>query len=389
MNKIFKFLFFILFLEIFLGYVIYLKNSTLVSGHYVSSTIKQLEKISIFIDKKKPKKKEDSLVKQKNEKEDTLVKQKKEIEDTLVKEQKKNTLLKQPKVECSIYFKENQHIDISGITSFKQPMSFQSTLNFLNLYDEKKDFLILIMGNSETLGNFIHNSNNRLHILLQDKLRDKFKSKNIFTVNLGSPGGVISDHLRHLLSFSEIYKPDLVIFYTGGNELVLTDWYEQIVKNYAISKKNFNSYKFKTNNNNLQICLDEDLYLTKSNFDKDEPILDIERHIKFHFENIKKILENKSIEFLFYIQPFNKKEDLSNLTKINYPKIANLDIKHEKFINLNIKDKKFINLNIFDLSTEIEYVDLFHTIDAKKVSEKISKNIIDIHKENILKKISR
>ena len=45
MSKIFKFLVFILIVEILLGYVIYIKNSSLESGHYISSTIKALVKL--------------------------------------------------------------------------------------------------------------------------------------------------------------------------------------------------------------------------------------------------------------------------------------------------------------------------------------------------------
>ena len=39
MNKIFKLLIFILIVEISLGYLIYIKNSSLKSGHYISSII--------------------------------------------------------------------------------------------------------------------------------------------------------------------------------------------------------------------------------------------------------------------------------------------------------------------------------------------------------------
>ena len=39
MNKLFKLLIFILIVEISLGYLIYIKNSSLKSGHYISSII--------------------------------------------------------------------------------------------------------------------------------------------------------------------------------------------------------------------------------------------------------------------------------------------------------------------------------------------------------------
>ena len=51
MNKLFKFLVFILVLEILLGYLFYLQNSTLLTGHYVSSTIRSINKVINSFDK--------------------------------------------------------------------------------------------------------------------------------------------------------------------------------------------------------------------------------------------------------------------------------------------------------------------------------------------------
>ena len=53
------------------------------------------------------------------------------------------------------------------------------------------------------------------------KVKNKINSNKIHVLNLSYSGGIISDHLTDVLS-TEIYRPDLVIFYTGGNELDLT-----------------------------------------------------------------------------------------------------------------------------------------------------------------------
>ena len=369
MNKIFKLLILILVFEMFLGYAFYLKRSASISGHYVSATIKLINGVSKLFEKSN-----------KNYKKKILVNKNypvnpQEAASAITHEE---MLIKENKKKCQIYSSQNQHFKVSGITSFKKPIDVQSNLDFLNSFDENKHYLILIVGNSETFGASTKELNNKLHILLQKKLRDKLKSKKIFIVNIAYPGSLISDHLRDLLSFSEIYKPDLAVFYTGGNELYLTNIYKDIVKKYAVNKKNFNTYIFKSNTllfpNNMQSCLDEDRYLTKNNFDVDNSILDIEKHIKFHFENIKKVLEKKSIEFLFYIQPLDPKATITYLTEVNYPKIR----------NLTIEDKKFINLNFNDISLELDYSDTFHTLDTKKVSEKLSEDIVSKYKKNIL-----
>ena len=45
MNKIFKILIFILAIEILLGYAFYFKDSSLISGHYVSSSLRLIDKV--------------------------------------------------------------------------------------------------------------------------------------------------------------------------------------------------------------------------------------------------------------------------------------------------------------------------------------------------------
>ena len=70
MNKIFKFLIFCLIVEILLGYIIYIKSSTLETGHYISSTIIVYEKLSRklknMISFKNDSKIEENLKKKKN-----------------------------------------------------------------------------------------------------------------------------------------------------------------------------------------------------------------------------------------------------------------------------------------------------------------------------------
>ena len=134
MNKIFKILIFILAIEIFIGYLYYLKNSTIVTGHYVSSSLRAIDRVSNILNKKIFLKKDTSEIDDKSKKED---------ED-------KTSVILNNKSACDIYLNQNQHLNISGINWLRKPKDFQSNIDFLNSFDENKDFLILIAGNSET-----------------------------------------------------------------------------------------------------------------------------------------------------------------------------------------------------------------------------------------------
>ena len=171
--------------------------------------------------------------------------EKKSREDNLENDSmtQKDTPKKINQNECQQYEKKNQILSVSGFNSFRKPIKFQTELNFVNTFDYDKDFLILLVGNSETFG-WYQKDDDRLHVTLQKKLRNKINSNKIHVLNLSYSGGIISDHLTDVLNFSEIYRPDLVIFYTGGNELDLDSIYKDILKNYSLNKKNFKLYSF-------------------------------------------------------------------------------------------------------------------------------------------------
>ena len=371
MNKIFKILIFILAIEILLGYAFYFKDSSLISGHYVSSSLRLIDKVFRSI---KP------ITEDLNEKESS--------EDNLENNSmtQKDTPKKINQNECQQYEKKNQILSVSGFNSFRKPIKFQTDLNFVNTFDYDKDFLILLVGNSETFG-WYQKDDDRLHSILQKKLRNKVNSDKIFVLNLSYSGGIISDHLTDVLNFSEIYKPDLVIFYTGGNELDLDKIYKDILENYSLNMKNFKLYSFEKKNeyssseilfpNTLQKCLADNLFLNEKKFKLNNSSVDVAKYIEENFEKISSSLTNKSIDFMFYIQPFNKQEPRSESTQKNYDKITSLSIPSKNFKNLNLLDK--------DLS--INYVDLFHTKDSENISNYLMDDILLNFKELIDKKI--
>ena len=140
MSKIFKFLVFILIVEILLGYAIYIRNSSLESGHYISSTINAWIKLKRKI---------------------------KEIKKTNITKSKETV-----NIDCSNIFNQNITFNIAGFNSFRNKIPFQTNLQFLNSFDSNKDYLILILGNSETYGVYM-DEQSRLHSVIQNKLRNK------------------------------------------------------------------------------------------------------------------------------------------------------------------------------------------------------------------------
>ena len=355
-NKLFKILVFVLAIEIILGYGIYFKTSSLVSGYYVSSSLRFIDKII------------------------------KLAEPTIDEYKEKKKIREIKLIDCKKINEKNQILNISGFNSYRKPIRFQSNLNFLNTFDQEKDFLILIVGNSETFG-WYQKDGDRLHSMLQKKLRKKINTKDIFVLNLSYAGGMISDHLTDTLNFSEIYHPDLVIFYTGGNELHLEQTYKDILDDYSLNMENLKLYSFEKKNehnssaylfpNTLQKCLSDSLYFTKKKFNKFNPNIDVEIHIKKNFEKINKSLKDKSIDFLFYIQPFNKELSKSKKDIENYKKIT----------SLSLPDKSFKNLNLIDKEIKIDYVDLFHTLNTNNTSDYLLNDILIKFGETIKDKI--
>ena len=129
--------------------------------------------------------------------------------------------------------------------------------------------------------------------------------------------------------------------------------------------------------NALQKCLSDSLYFTKKKFNKFNPNIDVEIHIKKNFEKINKSLEDKSIDFLFYIQPFNKELSKSKKDIENYKKIT----------SLSLPDKSFKNLNLIDKEIKIDYVDLFHTLNTNNTSDYLLNDILIKFGETIKDKI--
>lgn len=355
----------ILIVEITIGYAIYLKNSNLISGHYVSATFKGVSKINQILKKFKNEDDKENLIKLEFYRENF----KNNFEDK----------------KCQDYRFNNQHIKLSGIRSLRRPLEIQTDIDFLNNFNKDKHYLIYLIGNSETNGSF-QDFEKRLHTLIQKNLRNKLNTDNIFVVNISNHAGMLSDHLNDLFIYSRLYEPDLTIFYTGGNELLLKKFYREILDGeITINKENFIRYNFEKNSlinpNNIRFCLNGKKFLNNRSFTRSTAEVKISEHFKHHFYNIKNELNKKDLDFLFYIQPILEKYPYNDF----WSSVEMEDVNILK--NLNIDSKNYINLNFTNIENELKFVDLFHTSNAKIISNIISEDITSKFLDKIVDKI--
>lgn len=419
MNKIFRLLIILLIVELSLGYVIYIKDSTLLTGHYISSTLRALIKANKILQYKITKQNQETNLSVESEK--IIQIEKSEEINKEIKKIKKNRLSKKIKMDkkiekdekikqinCKDIREQNLNLNVAGINTYRKPISFQANLNFINTFDFKKDYLILIAGNSETFG-VTQKVKNRLHTTLQKKLKKKIievenfnsihqksLSEKLFVVNLAQRGGMMSDHLTKVLNFAEIYPPDLVIFYTGGNELVVNNIYKKFLKNNILNKNNHKFYSITKSKaslnenfdqyslNKFNECLNYKTFLTKENFYENHSILDIDEHVKDIFENINKTLTDKLIDYFFYIQPLD--EYSANSSKIFTSLLNKKD--YVQLHNISISNKNFINLNLSNTDLKLDYNDVYHTFDTEQISTILLNDILNRNEKSILKKIS-
>ena len=337
---------FLLIFEIILGYAIYLKNSTKLTGNYISSTMRLFNKL-----------------------ENKFQKQSKPI--NLKKEELESS-------DCKVKFKDNHLIEIADMNFFRRAIRFQTKTAFLNNADLSDKYLVIITGNSETFGSY-QDDQKRIHTLLENKLKEKFITKDIFVVNIAYPGQLINDNLRSIKSFSKIYNPDLVIFYTGGNETRLSHYYKNMTDSgESLNIENQYWYSFVNNSfNKNQECLNKKMFLSKYNFNKGHSSLDIQNYVKNGYNKIKTFLDSKEIDFIFYIHPFNNKIIGDEIIRSNIKKLRNFDIADNKFINLSNKD--------FDL----DFLDNFHTRNSNFMAIKIFNDILEKHEKKINFKLSK
>jgi hypothetical protein len=340
--------------EIITGYTFYIRDSSNLTGNYISSTIRVIDKIKRLAYKNKEK-------------------------SITINENKLNEI-----INCQDESNLNHVLEIADMNFYRRPPKFQSTNEFLNTVDFTNKYIIFIAGNSEGFGSSM-DKQNRIHSTIQEKLKNKFISKDIFVLNISDYGFNLNDQLESVSFFSKIYKPDLVIFYTGGNEIKNNNRYEDMIMGNAFGQNptslnigNEFWYSFiDEQSKEHSKCLNEKIFLTDKNLKTEHSSLDIQGYIKRGFKKINTYLNNENIDFIFYIHPFSGENTYKDkLFRKNLVKLQ----------NINIQDKRFINLS--NENFNLDFVDTFHTKDSNIMANKIVKDILINYEHKITKKIN-
>lgn len=362
MKILLKLLISLVIFEIIIGYTFYIRDSTNLTGNYISSTLRVLDIIKRVVSDNKVSFNEEQSV----------------------------------DINCKEESNYNHVFQIADMKFYRMAPKFQTNIDFLNDTDLTEKYIIFIAGNSEAFGSD-QNEQKRIHTTLQEKLKNKFASKDIVVVNISDSGFNLNDQFAAVTFFSKIFKPDLVIFYTGGNELIMTASYEDMIKGYSIVKIfGMTPKRFTQNPINLNIeneywysffdkqyikhnkCLEGKIFLTQHNFQADHASLDIQSYIKRGYNKINSYLNNRNIDFIFYIHPFNLAE-----LHMNH---ADLKKKIIKLQDINIPDKRFINLSNENLN--LDFTDAYHTRDSNLMANKIFNDILINYEQKIINKIN-
>ena len=401
MKSLIKLLILIVVLEIILGYALYLRDSPKMTGNYISSTLHVLDKLTHKfgeekrrleeadekrkleeVEKRRLEEEEKQLrieeaervllmdLEEKRRQEEEEKRKLEEVEKRRLEEEEKQRRIEE--ANCEEYIDLNRVLTIADMRYHRGSVKLQTSIDNLNTSDFSNKYIIVIAGNSEAYGDD-QKIQKRLHFRLEEKLKNKFKSDNIIVFNLSDFGFFLNDQLHSIQNFSKIFNPDLVIFYTGGNEMYLHRYYEDmVINNISLNFDNEYWYEFSEDNEIYQKCLNKKIFLTQFNFHKKHDSLDVSRYINNGFLKIKKYFSNIDSDFIFYIHPLNTEKVGQALL--------------QEFQDIKIPDKRFFNLSNEDFN--LEFHDEFHTLDSNIMANKILEDIVLKHEQKIINKIN-
>ena len=265
--------------------------------------------------------------------------------------------------------------EISNLRAMRIPIRVGiSKAKFLNILDFSDKYLILFSGNSEGVGAYAKQHENKIFQIVEKNLNEKFKTNNIIIMNISNSGFTTQDMIYTKNIMRDLYPIQLEIIYTGGNEMN-SPW-GQMDSDIKFNTNNEHYYKGisqKKYSSFIQECIDKNIYLNGNSMTKNYPV-------NYFIENeYKKMLlaNNNNYDYLFYIHPMNKKliaESESSLKTL------------ELISKIKSKDTKFKNLSI--LEAELNYADNWHTTDGSEIGKLISDDIVRLYGGKIEKKIN-
>ena len=402
MNTLFRLLILIVLLEIILGYALYLRDSPRLTGNYISSTLyvidnfgaqkrkallaekeaERLEAERLEKEAERLEKEAERLEKEESEKAEAAAAEAIRVAEEKRRFEEAEEKRRFQEANCEEYIYLNRELAIADVNFFRRPIKLQTSIDNLNTTDLSNKYIIFIAGNSEAYGTD-QRMQERLHFRLEEKLQNKFKSDNIIVFNLSDYGFFLNDQLHSVKNFSKIYNPDLVIFYTGGNEMNLYNYFKGMVLNNEISLNLDNEYWYEffelgfnpaeiMNNKIYQKCLNQKIFLTQFNFNEKDDFINVSRYLNNGFIKIKEYFSNINTNFIFYLHPLNKE------------KIGQARLK--EYQDIEIPDKRFFNLS--NENFNLDYVDLFHTKNSNIMANKILEDILLNHEQKIINKIN-
>lgn len=242
---------------------------------------------------------------------------------------------------------------------------------------KENNYTILMLGGSELMG-YSHPSQ-RIHVLLQDKLRKHFKSININVVNAANAGAFIKDEIYIFHDLKNIINTNMVIQHTGFNDsayigdilgednAVMNYPYKNNVYGYVKHKKELNIAIDINGNDSSEFIQNNICPQIKDN--RDAKAIFIEQ-FNFQIDNFIKTLKFMNIAHIIGIQGYD--ETKYSLKKDN-------PIRHLRKIEKDIPG--FINLN--SMNNNFDWYDSSHT------SQDSAHDIADIYKSIIVSSYSR
>ena len=93
-------------------------------------------------------------------------------------------------------------------------------------------------------------------------MQNKFNSNDFIVLNISDYGYLLHDQFNSVKFFSKIYNPDLVIFYTGGNETRMKEYYKAMLNRQLSLHDNEYWYEVLNKDPIFQECLDKKTFLT-------------------------------------------------------------------------------------------------------------------------------
>ncbi len=216
-------------MEISSGYFLSIQSSYYATGHYLSASLRLYDRLgfpnleSMFSNHSvlKPQQREEAEINNASVNKNFPL-----VDDNLDDCPKKN-LVKDILIPAQF----NSHKVEEGLHT-KYKIQFFNTPIFSKKYsstDRGKHYLVLLAGGSEIMG-YSH-AENKVHILLQTRLREKFATDKITVVNSGNIAQFLTDDIAFFNQVGQILEPNLYILHTGNNDLMYTRSFHKFAQN--------------------------------------------------------------------------------------------------------------------------------------------------------------